>query len=440
MTQKDYYDFREDENTRNVSLLHLILCALKRWKIILLAGIVLGGLLGSYKILSIHSKKDEMIKAYDSYVSGTQAYKEISESYKKQIAKYQASVDKRTAFAENSIKMQIDPYSVAESTADIIVTDLGDTPATPDELLSINYAVYNEIYYSDLFNELANKVNIDKAYLSELIAMPIPMSTRTIRVTVRCPEESMAENILDNLIEVLEADEKILDEIGDHNLNIIKKGTTTMVDFDIQTQQDTVRDSVTRLQTSLYTAQNQNAQLIKPVSVPKYSKKYMLFNGIVLGAVGFAAGALLALAAIMILIILKGAIFSPDEIDGEFGLRTFADLSNKKSDWDAAANYTLARLENLFAGKDNAVIGVVGSASDKDMELLTSKLNDKAGKGLKFKKISDFMKDANAYRSIGDTDGVILTAEIGKTDFLLARKEVALIAESGKELLGTVYF
>ena len=67
-------------------------------------------------------------------------------------------------------------------------------------------------------------------------------------------------------------------------------------------------------------------------------------------------------------------------------------------------------------------------------------MNDKAGKGLKFKKISDFMKDANAYRSIGDTDGVILTAEIGKTDFLLARKEVALIAESGKELLGTVYF
>ena len=155
----------------------------------------------------------------------------------------------------------------------------------------------------------------------------------------------MAENILDNLIEVLEADEKILDEIGDHNLNIIKKGTTTMVDFDIQTQQDTVRDSVTRLQTSLYTAQNQNAQLIKPVCNAQSISKYMLFNGIVLGAVGFAARTLLALAAIMILIILKGAIFSPDEIDGEFGLRTFADLSNK-GDWDAAANYTLARLEN----------------------------------------------------------------------------------------------
>ena len=179
----------------------------------------------------------------------------------------------------------------------------------------------------------------------------------------------------------------------------------------------------TRLQTSLYTAQNQNAQLIKPVSVPKYSKKYMLFNGIVLGAVGFAAGALLALAAIMILIILKGAPFS----------RLMRSMANS-----ALGPSRVSQTKRVigtqppiipwpdsgtcFAGKDNAVIGVVGSASDKDMELLTSKLNDKAGKGLKFKKISDFMKDANAYRSIGDTDGVILTAEIGKTDFLLARK------------------
>lgn len=440
MTQKDYYDFREDENTRNVSLLHLILCALKRWKIILLAGIVLGGLLGSYKILSIHSKKDEMIKAYDSYVSGTQAYKEISESYKKQIAKYQASVDKRAEFAENSIRMQIDPYSVAESTLEVQVISNDDIPATAEELLSAYNSIYDEIYYADLFNELAEKTNIDKKYLSELIAIPIPASTAAIRVTVRCPDEPMAEMIRDDLADLLEADQKILEDIGDNHLRIVKKGTTTMVDMEVQTQQDALRDTITRLQTSLYTAQNQNAQLIKPVSVPKYSKKYMLFNGIVLGAVGFAAGALLALAAIMILIILKGAIFSPDEIDGEFGLRTFADLSHKKSDWDAAVNYTLARLENLFAGKDNAVIGVVGSASDKDMELLTSKLNEKAGKGLKFKKISDFMKDADAYRSISDTDGVILTAEIGKTDFLAARKEVALIAESGKELLGTVYF
>ena len=37
VTSKEYYDFREEENTRQVSLLSLLKGALKRWKIILLA-------------------------------------------------------------------------------------------------------------------------------------------------------------------------------------------------------------------------------------------------------------------------------------------------------------------------------------------------------------------------------------------------------------------
>lgn len=45
VTQKDYYDYREEENTRQVSLMRLLRCALMRWKMILLAGIVLGALL-----------------------------------------------------------------------------------------------------------------------------------------------------------------------------------------------------------------------------------------------------------------------------------------------------------------------------------------------------------------------------------------------------------
>ena len=37
VTQKEYYDFREEENTRQVSILALVRGALKKWKIILLA-------------------------------------------------------------------------------------------------------------------------------------------------------------------------------------------------------------------------------------------------------------------------------------------------------------------------------------------------------------------------------------------------------------------
>ena len=85
VTQKEYYDYREDENTRQVSLSKLMRCALMRWKVILLAGIILGGLLGSYKILSIHSKKDQMIKEYDAYKTKLETYNSSVEQYKKTI-------------------------------------------------------------------------------------------------------------------------------------------------------------------------------------------------------------------------------------------------------------------------------------------------------------------------------------------------------------------
>ena len=74
VTQKDYDEYRKEENTRKVSLMRGRSCALMRWKMILLAGIVLGALLGSYKILSIHSKKDQMIKDYEAYKTKLDTY------------------------------------------------------------------------------------------------------------------------------------------------------------------------------------------------------------------------------------------------------------------------------------------------------------------------------------------------------------------------------
>ena len=74
MTQKDYYDFREDGETRQVSLDKLIRCALRKWKLIILAGIIVGALFGAYKIMSVHSKKDAMIKSYNDYKENLDMY------------------------------------------------------------------------------------------------------------------------------------------------------------------------------------------------------------------------------------------------------------------------------------------------------------------------------------------------------------------------------
>ena len=50
------------------------------------------------------------------------------------------------------------------------------------------------------------------------------------------------------------------------------------------------------------------------------------------------------------------------------------------------------------------------------------------------------MTDAEALKSAAGMDEIILAEEIGSSDYVTAREEIAVIADSGRELLGTVYF
>ena len=54
--------------------------------------------------------------------------------------------------------------------------------------------------------------------------------------------------------------------------------------------------------------------------------------------------------------------------------------------------------------------------------------------------IPAIMSDADALSSVAGMDAVILAEEIGKSDYETVRREIALIAESGRQILGTVYF
>ena len=50
------------------------------------------------------------------------------------------------------------------------------------------------------------------------------------------------------------------------------------------------------------------------------------------------------------------------------------------------------------------------------------------------------MTDAKSLKSLTSVDGVILSEEIGKSDYTTVRREVAIVAESGNEIIGTIYF
>ena len=445
MTQKEFYDFREENNTRQVSLLRLVRGALKSWKLILIAGILLGGLLGCYKVFSIHSQKDTMIEEYDNYKAKLDAYRTSVKDYKTSIADYQASIADLSDYCANSPKMRMDAYHCPTATLDLKISAPKDGEITDKEITAVKNALYNEVYFGNTLSEVAAKYSMPVSELRELVTFKLTSTGSTMRLTVISESEETAKDIRDDVLSTLETKHKaIAAAMGEYSIEVFNEGTMTITDTSLQSYQQKQQDALAKLETTCYTAQNQSTNLVKPPAVPQYSKKYMLMNGIKMGIVGLVGGMVLALIAIMAGIAQKGVLLTTDEIDGEYGLRTLADFSSKTAAQKGETeDYVLARIGNVLGKDIKCRIGIVGTVSDKKTESLAKALNKKAAAsqpGLRFEHVSHIMTDADALSSIAGMDAVIVAEEIGKSDYETVRREIALIAESGRQILGTVYY
>ena len=103
----------------------------------------------------------------------------------------------------------------------------------------------------------------------------------------------------------------------------------------------------------------------------------------------------------------------------------------------------IARIENAIGDKSSTKISIAGAIPEKKIGSLVALLNEKAEAAkaaFRFVEIPNLMTDAKSLKSLTSVDGVILSEEIGKSDYTTVRREVAIVAESGNEIIGTIYF
>ena len=445
MTKKEYYDFREEENTRQVNLFLLVRNALKGWKLILLAGVILGCLFGGYKILSIHSNKEAMIEDYDTYAAKRDAYKKSIQEYKQSVADLQNRIDKRIEYVQNSPKMQLNAHNAPSASCEIKLSNVKDGKLKSEDFTMIKTAIANELLFGDSLSPLAEKYGVSLVNLREMFMVKTPSVGSTMRIVVHNDTLESSEELREDIIKVIESKHNdFAKAIGNYKMEVFNKSTEYAMDSDVITYQDKQNEALSKLQTESYTAQNQSTQLVKPTSVQQYSKKYMLISGIKMGVIGLIGGCILAIAALMFLMIQKGVIFAAEEIDGEYGLRKLADFSEGGNNEPGnTIDYIIARLENCAGGRKEIKVGVTGLADAARLEAMTGDLNKAAGTSanpIRFAFLPDLIGNAASLRNLRNVDGVILVEEIGKSEFMKVRQEIALIADSEREILGTVYF
>ncbi len=452
MNNRDYYEYREDESVRRVSTVKVIREALKNWKWILLFGLITGMALGGMKMISVRRSRETTQVKYEAYQVQMDAYSSSVTSISEQIATTQEKIAVRQQYMNNSIKMQLDPYNTPSAVAylqinipELNADELGENTYAERKIVSIQRTFYDELLSGAAFGDLADKYGIETYYLAELIAPWYEVGGNTFRVLVRHNDVETASALLDDVIAFMEeAAEDYQGSLGEFSFTIIGKDADVVIDSDIASYQSNKIAEVTSLQSTMSSLQTSLASLQAPETVEPYNKVTLLVNGVKFGVIGLVLGIILAMMFFVVVVIGKGVILEPEEIDEKYALRNLTSgLGTKKKKISEGADFALAQIENLVIDTKIHTIALVGTVTAEKLERLSSVLVEIAASektALTFVSAGRIDVSAEAVRKLKKCDAVVLVEELGKSKHTSVCKEVEILLESGKDVLGTIYF
>ncbi len=452
MNNQEFYEYKEDESVRRVNLERLMREAAKSWKKIIAFGLIIGILLGGFKMFNEYRNRASMQTKYDAYVVQQQAYTNSVASISTQIATAQAKITSRQTYAAESIKMQLDPF---HSPAAIAYLNVNVPEMTPGEegvdtnavqkRNAIHRTFYDELIYGSGLTEIAQKYGINTEYFTELISPWYDSSGNAFRIMVRHTDLNTASAILDDLlVYVQQRVDDYQSAFGPFSISLAGKSADTIVDTELATYQSSKVSELSSLQSTMNSLQSGLATLQAPATVEQYGKKTLLKAGIKFGVIGTAGGMVMAFVCLMLMILAKGKILDAEEINAMYALRNLISFApGKKKRLNEDVDFALAQIENVTRGTKIQKIAVVGSLSQQKLDKLTDIFVEKAnasGASLSFRAVAGIDGSARALRALQDCDAFVLVEEFGKSEYKLVRREVRLLSETGKEILGTVYF
>lgn len=153
----------EDEKT--INLVDLCLQILKRWKLMVLAAVLFAALAGA----ATYYKSSSALEAPAAEPAKmTEAEQEAFEIKLAKIREYEANIEERDYYLENSIKVKLDPNSYYEGTAVYVLS-----AANNSELVKAAEFCVASLINEDSFEELAAAIsgNEDVTLLKEVVSV-----------------------------------------------------------------------------------------------------------------------------------------------------------------------------------------------------------------------------------------------------------------------------
>ena len=476
-----------------INIKDLLLSVLKRLGIIILAGVLVGGALFSYRFIK-RAKTNNVLDTskrlssmetdvqYHLRVRNIERARDIADT----ISSVNNQIEHQRQYITDSIYMQIDAENEYESTAQVVLTlENNDTNGLDLALFS---AYERDVKAGSFLNDYANKIGTKPDYIKDLISFYSSSSDTTILsmnndvdragsmyIRIYGPSQEFVDDVMKLVLEEVEkVSSELNSTVAHHTVNVV--GVQSIVRIDSATRDgqvnqtarlETLQKQIANYNDSLDTVAEELGSTDRETILEYFSHhgrdedlsttdaevasgfKSMVKPAAKLGILGFAAGIVRAVAFLVLKYIFSSRITTQGQFFSEFtnirrigvlkpsGKRSkLAQYVDVKSDDDskmtAENNRKLiaANYDNLT--KDCKKVLITGTGDAKTLKEAVKAL------GIKGDVRPDIFSDPDVLKAVPDYDAVVIMEQRRVSLFKNIANEISLISNADTEIIGAI--
>ena len=494
MDQYQKISFNEEDESE-ISLRDLLYHILRQWRVIFVSAIFFCIVLGGLKLVKGFNelKSNDMTNNQEEYESELEEYTINKTHLQDQIKVLTQSIQKKGEYHDQSVLMNLNPDAVYQSTLTYIVNamkddalvenDKGIHPVINQRMNSVlgTYAslVQNGTILSDIGKK--NDLNLSQNQLSELVYVQTDYQAKLLRVTIVGDTEKQVKDIADAIQDELQNVsstiavpaayyqlELVSSYIGEDAGGLIPVGTvpedgTSENDVLYQTSIDLLQrnyvQGVADMQEQLFTCKDQLKKLEEPIAPAGTSRSLVLKESIKYALLGTVAGAFLMALFYAMQYMVSGKLMSCNYLNDNYGLMVMAEYHepvgkrlNKvdklisrmsgitEENQSLECVYSLAAANIAVQTKNSASkILLSGNADTAAFDDAATALKEKLQvTGLEIVSAGNINSSVAAVQKLQDADKVVLIEQLGVSHLQDIKKELQMLRELEKDILGVI--
>lgn len=440
-----------------IYLKDLLFSALYRWKRILVWGLVLAILLGGLKGISAYrAAKAAQAQLNDParQVLELESYEAEKDALESQLTTLQENIQRQTAYLEESVLMQLDPYAFYEVSLSVYIdTGYQILPGMDYQSPDLTKAIISS-YITVLTGEasaqaVASAMGIDPVYLLELISTSASDGTNTLQIRAKYPDQKGAEKLLTLLVQQLtRIQSDISQTVQAHELRTIQQYVRQMSDTDLADMQTQQEQALMDLYDSIDATEAELEALVPP-QTQAAGIGSTVKSAVIFAIIGGVLGVFLAVLTAWIGHIGSSKVYSARTLCNRTNIKVLGCVNTAggqdpitaklralegRSLSDSAQQTQLiaANIRNLC--KDSKHLLVTGSV---DAASITDALCQ-AMPGMQITGCGSLLADIAAVEALAKCDHVLLVEKCGVSRYTDIDQTLSMIVDNGKKLLGCV--